>query len=125
MRDINVVALGTVTTSFGNETITDVVATTASPQVGKSVSLAIYKHLTAQFIVSAAANGGGAMQLQESTDNVNWSNIGSPTAALTAAGSAIVHSTQFGNYVRAVVAGAGGGADSVTGHVRFYAKMPA
>jgi len=125
MRDTNVVALGTVAYSFGNETITDVTATggAGGAQIGEPIDLSIYNHFTAQLVVSAANSAGGAIQMQESTDLVNWSNIGSPSATLTAAGSAIVHGTSFGKWVRVVMSDALTAGDSITGHVRIYAKM--
>ena len=123
MRSTSVIALGTVTDSFGNKTVTDVVATNGAPQIGDEIDLSLYNHFTAQLIVSAAANAGGAMQMQESTDLTNWTNIGTASATLAAAGSAIIHGTNFGQWVRVVMA-VGNPGDSITGHVRLYAKMP-
>ena len=122
MRSTSVIALGTVTDSFANKTVTDVTAAGGTPQVGAEIDLSLYDHFTAQLIVSAAAGAGGAMQMQESTDLVNWANIGTASAALAAAGSTIIHGTNFGQWVRVVMSDGGAGPDSITGHVRIYAK---
>tara|TARA_R110002012_G_scaffold60724_1_gene159042 strand:- start:4242 stop:4625 length:384 start_codon:yes stop_codon:yes gene_type:complete len=127
MRETNIVALGTVTRVSGVDVITDVQAIggAAGAQIGTAVDLSLYNQFTVQVIISATNAAGGAVQVQESTDLANWTDIGAPTATFTAAGTAIIHGTQFGKWVRVVMADTGAAAASITGHVRIYAKMAA
>lgn len=127
MRDTNVVALGTVTRVSGVDVITDVVAVggAAGAQVSNAIDVSLYNHFTVQAIISATNAAGGAVQVQESTDLANWTDIGSPTATFTSGGTAIIHGSQFGKWIRVVMADTGAAAASITGHVRVYAKMAA
>lgn len=127
MEDRTYIAVGVRTDTgsgvpFESEHIVAVPVTGSGTGVGPIIDTAQYTQLSLAFITTAAANAGGKVQLQESVDGINFTDLVA-SATLTAAGSSsVVHSAAFGKYIRATIETNGAGTDSVTGVALVHLK---
>ena len=126
MEDRTYIAVGVRTDAgsgvpFESEHIVAIPVTGSGTGVGPVIDTAQYTQLALAFIATAAANAGGKVQLQESVDGLNFTDLVA-SATLTAAGTSVVHSAAFAKYVRATIETNGAGTDSVTGVALLHLK---
>ena len=126
MEDRTYIAVGVQTNTgsgvpFESEHVFPVPVTGSGTGVGPIIDTGQYTQLSMAFIATAAANAGGKVQLQESVDGLNFTDL-VVSATLTAAGSSVVHSAAFAKYIRATIETAGAGTDSVTGVALLHLK---
>ena len=126
MEDKTYIAIGVRTDTgsgvpFESEHVVAIPVGGGGSAVGPIIDTGQYTQLSVALIATAAANNGGKVQLQESVDGINFTDLVA-TSALTGAGHAIAHSSAFAKYVRATLESTGGGGDTITGVALLHLK---